>query len=106
MPLGHSGYYIPAAWLVWLGFLGLVLLSAMYVQVLHWENHFQANRAQWLEQIRLSARQLRIARLRITQQQPIPSLNWGLLFGPFGRGLWGLVFWLLRSLWASNVARP
>ncbi|HEY9746417.1 MAG TPA: hypothetical protein V6C99_09390, partial [Oculatellaceae cyanobacterium] len=61
--------------LVWLMFTGLTLLAAAFVQVLHWESRFQANKALLLANLQQSARKIRQLRLRVTRISNVPGLD-------------------------------
>lgn len=103
MPLGHSGYYIPTAWMVWLEFLSLLLLAGTFMQMLRLESVFRVNRDQWLVQIRQLAQQLRQGRRQV---ENIPVVELFGLIQPFFRGLWKPAFWVLRSVLVAKSARP
>lgn len=102
MPLGN-GYFIPAAWIIWLLFALLILLAALYVQLLHWESQFQANRASWLLQIRLFARQARQLRGSTSRLPEFDPLNW---LQPLFRGVGVFAFRLLKWFLLTRFARP
>jgi hypothetical protein len=103
MPIGHSGYFIPTVWLVWLMFLAVILLAALYMQVLSWESQFKANRERWLQEVQAIARQIRCLRRSVNRLQEIDPLSW---IGPFLGKLGRLAFWLLRLILATRLARP
>lgn len=103
MPLGHSGYFIPVLWLVWAMFLGLILLAALFVQVLHWESQFQANKKRWLLQLQTSTKRLRLLRRYFGRLPEVDPLNW---IQPLFRGVGVFGFWALRIVLAAKLARP
>lgn len=103
MPIGHSGYFIPVGWLIWLMFLAIILLAALYMQVLHWESQLKANQERWLQEVQSVARQLRLLRRNVNRLQEIDPLNW---VRPLLQGVGRLGFLALRLLLASRLARP
>lgn len=106
MPIGHSGYYIPAAWLVWLMFFVLVLVAALFVQVLHWESQFHVNREDWLKQLRVGAKQVRAVKLRLARLPAMPDLDTPLTWiRPLFRGISGFLFPFLRIALMARLKR-
>ena len=100
MPIGHSSYYIPAVWIIWIAFLGLVLLAAFYVQILHWESMLACNQERWLRQLKHTSRTMRTLRLRSAQLSMLEPLG---LLQPLFRGVWVVAFWVLRWILSTKA---
>jgi hypothetical protein len=106
MPIGHSGYYIPSAWLVWLMFFALTLVAALYVQVLHWESQFEINKNNWLGQMRSGAKQVRAAKLRLARLPALPDIEAPLTWiRPLFRGISGFLFPFLKIALMARLKR-
>lgn len=84
-----------------LGFLGLILLGRLFVQLIHWDNAFQHNQAKWLRQLQISTRQLRNLRRTLEKAQNSP----GLQLPPAIRQKWRVVRWIATALSAAPWAR-
>ncbi len=103
MPLGSSGYYIPAEWLVLAEFFCLALLCLLLLTLIRWEQTVANNRDAWLRQLRLQAGQLRNLRL---QAQKMGSSSFALPVSPSVRRKWGMFRWLGKMLFSARAARP
>lgn len=89
------------ALLAWLSFFGLALLGWLLMQLIHWENAFQANQAAWLRQLRKKTRQLRTLRRATEKAQDLP----GLPLPPALSRKWRMVRWVLKALSTAQWAR-
>ena len=85
------------------GFLGLIVLGWVLVQLMHLENALHYGQAQWLRQIQKQTRQLRTLRrmLERVQAQGGPSLS----LPPSLRQQWRVAGWILTALSATPRAR-
>jgi hypothetical protein len=79
----------------------LALLGWLLVQLIHCENTFRHNRALWLRQLQIRARQLRSLRRSLEKARDMPDLR----LPPGLHQKWRVVRWIATALSAVPRAR-